>query len=308
MNQMTPIAKATDEAGAKPSKLQADLARRILARLKEQGAGPGYHLVELELCKAFDVSRTPVRGALRLLAEQGAVESRANRGYVLVDAIKKAPEIPPTSTLDDEDQALFIAIAEGRNTKRIPDQCSQQELVRLLDAKVPSVVRVLRQLAALGLVERKPGNGWSFADGIDSGRARADSYAFRRIVEPAGLLEATFELDVDWLEQCRARHIAFRKRKWRDTMAVELFHINSDFHEGIARCSGNRYILDAVQRQNRLRSFLNIQWVNGPERVLASIDEHLEIIDLIAAGKRHEAARLMTGHLDSAQNVEPTIV
>lgn len=308
MNQMSAIGKPTGEANGKPSKLQANLARRILARLKEQGAGPGYHLVELELCKAFDVSRTPVRGALRLLAEQGAVESRANRGYVLVEPITKAPEIPPTSSLDDEDQALFIAIAEGRNAKRIPDQCSQQELVRLLDAKVPSVVRVLRQLAALGLVERKPGNGWSFAHGIDSGRARLDSYAFRRVVEPAGLLQDSFELDADWLEQCRARHVAFGKRKWHDTMAVELFHINSDFHEGIARCSGNRYILDAVQRQNRLRSFLNIQWVNGPERVLASIDEHLEIIDLIAAGEPKQASKFMADHLDAARNVEPTIV
>src|SRR3546814_6880839 len=65
------------------SRLQADLALRIVRMLKEQGAGPGHHLVELDLCRQFDVSRTPVRGALRLLADQGVVESRANRGYVL---------------------------------------------------------------------------------------------------------------------------------------------------------------------------------------------------------------------------------
>src|SRR6185437_297708 len=45
---------------AAPSRLQADLAHRILARLRQENAAPGHHLVELELCAAFGVSRTPV--------------------------------------------------------------------------------------------------------------------------------------------------------------------------------------------------------------------------------------------------------
>jgi DNA-binding GntR family transcriptional regulator len=307
MNKPVLLEAPVVESRSRPSKLHADLAGRILRRLKGQGAGPGYHLVELDLCKAFDVSRTPVRGALRLLAEQGLIEPRANRGYVLVDTVREAPDIASSSAVDDEDQALYIDIAEGRNSGRIPDQCSQQELVRLLGARVSSVVRVLRQLAALGLVERKPGNGWSFAAGINSARARADSYAFRKIVEPAGLLEESFELDKQWIARSRALHLGFRKRKWRDTMAVELFEINADFHEQLARCSGNRYLLDAVQRQNRLRTFLNVQWVNGPERVEASIAEHLAILDALDAGENRRAAELMSRHLDCARNVAPTI-
>lgn len=291
-----------------PSRLQSDLAAKILRLLKEQGAGPGHHLVELDLCRQFDVSRTPVRGALKLLAEQGAVEARANRGYVLTAPVTEAPELDFVSPEDEEDQQLFIAIAKARNSGTLPDQCSQQEIVRLFGAKLAMVVRVLRKLADLGLVERKPGNGWSFALPINSGRARIDSYAFRSIVEPAGLIEPTFQLDREWLERSRARHLAFRKRRWRDTMAVELFEINADFHEGLARCSGNRYILDAVQRQNQLRSFLNIDWVNGAERVVDSIDEHVEIMDALAAGRNRRAHDLMKLHLDSARDVEAIVV
>src|SRR3546814_18060733 len=55
------------------SRRQADLGLRIVRMLKDQGAGPGHHLVELDLCRQFDVSRTPVRGALRLLADQGEI-------------------------------------------------------------------------------------------------------------------------------------------------------------------------------------------------------------------------------------------
>ncbi len=289
------------------SRLQADLAGRILRMLKEQGAGPGHHLVELDLCRHFDVSRTPVRGALKLLAEQGAVEARANRGYVLRGPVTQAPDIDVPSAEDEEDQRLFVAIAEARNQKRMPDQCSQLEIARLFGAKLPSVVRVLRKLAELGLVERKPGNGWSFSMPINSGSARAESYAFRMIIEPAGMLEETFELNREWLDRSRSRHLAFRKRRWRETLAVEFFEINSDFHEQLARCSGNRYFLDAVQRQNKLRSFLNIQWVNGPDRVVESIDEHLEILDKLDKGENRLAHDLMIEHLRTAKDGEATV-
>ncbi len=300
--KMTP-----EKAPARASRLQADLAVRILRMLKDQGAGPGHHLVELDLCRHFDVSRTPVRGALKLLADQGAVEARANRGYVLRGPVTVAPEVEIVNPEDEEDQRLFIAIAEARNQGRLPDQCSQLEVARLFDAKLPTVVRVLRQLAELGLVERKPGNGWSFALPINSTRARLDSYAFRSIIEPAGLIEATFELDREWLDRSRSQHLAFRKRKWRDTLAVELFAINADFHEQLARCSGNRYFLDAVQRQNKLRSFMNIQWVNGAGRVVDSIDEHLGIMDALDGGDNRLAHDLMKQHLDQARDVEATV-
>src|SRR3546814_2109742 len=89
---------------------------------------------------------------------------------------------PPRSTRTDTlfpYTTLFRSIAEARNSGALPDQCSQQEILRIFDTKLPTALRVLRQLADLGLVERKPGNGWSFAQLINSADARTDSYAFR---------------------------------------------------------------------------------------------------------------------------------
>jgi DNA-binding GntR family transcriptional regulator len=283
-----------------PSRLQAELASRILKLLHEQGAGPGYHLVELDLCRTFDVSRTPIRGALRLLADQGAVESRANRGFVLRQSVTEAPELETVNPQEEEEQQLFVAIARARNTGALPDQCTQQEMVRIFGAKLTTLVRVLRQLQELGLVERKAGNGWSFVRSIDSQRAQEDSYAFRRIIEPAALIEPSFELDRDWMEKSREKHLAFRKRRWRDTLAVEFYQMNSDFHEQLARCSGNQYLLGAVQRQNQLRSFLNYHWVHGVERVHESIEEHLAIMDALDVGDNAKARLLMLDHLTSS--------
>lgn len=287
------------EAGA-PSRLQSDLAARILRMLQAQGAGPGHHLVELDLCREFGVSRTPIRGALKLLAQQGKVEARANRGFVLLDAVRAAPEADPVDPREEEDQRLFVAIAKARNDGTLQDASTQLEMLRLFDTKLATLIRVLRQLADIGLVERKPGNGWSFLPSINSARAQAESYAFRRLVEPAGFAEETFELDRDWMERSRAQHLAFRKLKWRDTLAVEFYKMNSDFHAQLARCSGNRYLHGAVQRQNQLRSFLNYHWVHGVERVIESIEEHLAIMDALDAGDRKKAQQLMKAHLTNS--------
>ena len=88
----------------KASRLQAELARRILRFLQEQEARPGHHLVELDLCRIFDVSRTPVRGALKLLAAEARVTARPGRGYVLAK-LPLAPAEEEPAGEDAEDAA-----------------------------------------------------------------------------------------------------------------------------------------------------------------------------------------------------------
>jgi DNA-binding GntR family transcriptional regulator len=293
----TQRANATPRKSSDASPLQAELAARILRALNEQGAGTGHHLVEQDLCRQFGVSRTPIRGALKLLADQGCVEARANRGFVLLKRVTNVSDIEPVDSQDEEDKQLFLAIAKARNTGKLQVEVAQQEIVRLFDAKLPTVLRVLRQMADLGLVERKSGKGWSFMASIDSSRTRSESYALRRAIEPAVLLQPTFQLDPEWATQSRERHLAFRRKPWRDVLAVKFYEMNSDFHEQLARCSGNRYMLSAVQQQIQLRSFMNYQWVYGVERVHASIDEHLGILSALEAGRHHDASVLMEGHL-----------
>jgi DNA-binding GntR family transcriptional regulator len=297
-------AKPDSTAGAAAaSRLQTELAGRILQLLKEQGAGPGHHLVEQDLCRQFGVSRTPIRGALKLLATQGTLQARTHRGYVLRGPVRAVPEVESVNLQEEEDSELFVAIAEARNTGRLPADCTQQELVRLFGAKLPTVGRVLRHLSELGLVERKRGHGWSFVASINSASAQAESYAFRQILEPAELLQPGFELDRQWASACRARHMVFKRKPWRKTLAVEFFEMNADFHEQLARCSANRYLLDAIQRQNQVRSFLNYEWAYGVERVRASIEEHLGILDALEGGQNRRAAELMRSHLDNSKAI-----
>jgi DNA-binding GntR family transcriptional regulator len=277
----------------KASRLQADLARRILRYLKEENAQPGHHLVELDLCNSFDVSRTPVRGALALLAAQGVVTPRAGRGFVLAKipgAIDGRDEEE-----DEQDSRLFDDLARARNAGKLPDQFTQQEIVRRFDTRLSTVMTVLRQLAELGLVERRPGNGWAFAG--DAARILNESYAFRRALEPQILLQPGFKLDRAWAEKARSQLQKLRKKSWRGGDGVAFHAINANFHEQLARCSGNRTMLRAIQRQNQLRDFLIGQSDYPMEQVHSAIDDHLEILAALEAGYADKAAALMLHHL-----------
>jgi DNA-binding GntR family transcriptional regulator len=275
------------------SRLQADLARRILRHLKDENALPGHRLVELDMCRIFDVSRTPVRGALQFLAAEGILTSRAGRGFVLA----KLPGAIDENTDADggEDRHLFDSLARARNTGKLPDQFSQQEIMRRFDVRLGTVITVLRQLAELGLVERRPGNGWAFA--ADAARVLNESYAFRRALEPQILLQPGFKLDRAWAEKTRGLLQKLRKKNWRPGDGIAFHAINADFHEQLARCCGNRTMLKAIARQNQLRDFLIGQWDYSMEQVHSAIDDHLEILAALEAGYADKAAALMLHHL-----------
>jgi DNA-binding GntR family transcriptional regulator len=277
----------------KASRLQADLARRILRFLQEQGAKPGHHLVELDLCRIFDVSRTPIRGALKLLAVEAIVTARPGRGYVLSKLPLTSTEEP--SGEDADDARLFQALADARAKGAMADQFTQQEVMRRFSARPGSVMQVLRHLAELGVAERRPGNGWAFVP--DPARILNESYAFRRALEPQMLLQPGFKLDRAWAEKARDEHQKLRRKPWRAGDGISFHAVNADFHEQLAKSSGNRAMLRAVERHNQLRQFLIGQWDYPMEQVHSAIDDHLEILAALEAGYADKAAALMLHHL-----------
>ncbi len=252
--------------------------------LEERGAGVGYHLVENDLCTHFSVSRTPVRAALALLADKGLLESRQNRGFLVRRAIRKDDRFRTDDAGEDDETALFLAIARDRMSGKLPIRCSQRELVRRYEVQATVVLKVLRDLAKFGVVKRQPGHGWAFLPSIDSRAAHDESYRLRAIVEPAAILEPGFHLDPTWVARMRKRHEAFLHSPWKDALAIEFFHMNAEFHEGLARASGNRYIARLVEQHNQLRRFLNYNWTYGADRVKVSAQEHLELLQVLERG------------------------
>lgn len=286
---------------ASPSPLHVLLANRILSWLQVRRLPPAHHLAESALCEHFKVSRTPVRAALALLEQQGYVRHVPRRGYFTTEH----PEGAGYALPEAEEERLYLTIAEDRVTRRLPAQVSEAELARRYQVSKRVLTHVLQRLLREGLVERRPGRGWMFAPVLDSQQAHDESYRFRIALEPLALLEPMFALDEAAAARSEEKHRAIVEGRVRAITPVELFEMNAEFHEIIAAGAQNRFFLQAVQQQNRLRRFVNYHWIYGPERALRTCREHLAVLAAIRAGDRVWAATLLRQHLESTGRVSP---
>lgn len=276
-------------------RMQDEIQNGIRRLLIEDGLQPGDRIVESRLAERLRVSRTPIRSALDALAEQGFIRRVRNRGVELI----KLPDIHTGDAVDLRENAELVQqIAHDRNLGHLADEVTETELMRRYNISRNEANRLLERLADLGVVERKLGYGWRFLDSLRDAEARRESYMFRAVVEPAGLLMPGFQLEPGWLQQMRERHRHFSEMAWQDSQSIAFFDMNAAFHEGLAAASGNRYILDTIQRQNQLRRLLNYDWIYGSERVQLVCREHNAVLDNIERGDREMAALLLRRHIE----------
>lgn len=285
-----------------PNRLHRDLADRILLLAQEERLSVGRRLSEHRLSKSLNVSRTPVRAALAYLHTLGIADWSAGAGYSLAKSHEDLTVAAPTASTDASD-VLLAEIASDRTKETLPDQASEADLMRRYNVPRPTLLRALNKLAEVGLAERNAGYGWRFLSTERSRMVRRESYRFRMMIEPSGLLEPSFKVDVAWIAAMRKAHQAAMTDEWRPGSSVAFFEMNAAFHEGLAAASGNRFVLAAVQQHNRLRRLDNYDWVYGIERVVASSMEHLAILDQIEGGDREVASLLLRRHLTGAFEV-----
>lgn len=286
-----------------PTRLQEELAGRIMDLARADGAVPGDRLNEKILAERLSVSRSPVRAALDLLAARGLVIRRPQRGVELLAALPGEAAASGERARDDD---LLVRIAADREYGNLGDDVSETELMQRYGVVRPVVRRALDLLADMQMVERKPGYGWRFLTSW-SAELRRDSYRFRLIIEPAAILEPGFALRPGFAEEMRRLHADSLALPWSETSSVAFFEMNAAFHEGIAEASGNRFLLEAMRRQNRLRRFSIYNWKHGFDRVRANYSEHMEILGKLEVGDVEFAALLMRRHLEIAGTMNPPV-
>src|SRR5450759_3188162 len=110
------VVRRCDRASPYPSKItRAEELRLQLADEIVRGAlPPGAALDETDIAKRFNVSRTPVREALRQLAASGLVDARAHRGAVVA-----RPSLDRLTGMF-EAMAELEAICAGLAAERMP--------------------------------------------------------------------------------------------------------------------------------------------------------------------------------------------
>jgi len=283
------------------NELHRALASRIMRHARTSGLRPGHHFTEASLQELLGISRGPIREALARLREDGVVEQVPNKGFFLVSTGPNASTEPLESGAHSDEDALYLAIADSRLVGAISETVSEPELMRRFNVSRPKLQRILNRIAAEGWIERREGRGWSFAQMIDSVEAYRESYELRQIIEPAGILGDGFRPDGAVLARLKQQQVMIRDAGWQRLSQIELFEVNSQFHEQLASMSNNRFLVATVQRQNQLRRLVEYRQTLNRDQVRGQNDEHLDILDALEKGNRNEAAQLLAQHLGSAK-------
>ncbi|MBU9284173.1 GntR family transcriptional regulator [Burkholderia multivorans] len=284
-----------------PSTLQLDLSRQIIDWVKSGRFAAGSHVSESGLCDAFEVSRSPVRGAMKLVAEHGFLEYRANAGYFVPLHLPTSSSVlqPQWERVSVDD--LYRSLLRDRVADVLPKTFTESMLLKRYHAQRSVLTKTLVRLAQEGLIEKRQGHGWQFLMTFDSVDTIAESYRFRILTECAGLLEETFKADSSRLAEMKKAHQALIEKSHGEVSAAEFYALNSAFHEMLAQFSGNRFILQATQQQNLLRRLDEHAAFHGlGPQALLSCREHIDIIEALEQDDREWAASVLRRHLSRA--------
>jgi DNA-binding GntR family transcriptional regulator len=289
---------------AMTSNLQAELARQILALVLAGRWRLGERVPEQQLAAHFSVSRSPVRGALSLLAKQGVMRREPNKGFALArlpDDGAAAEEIAPASQVDE----IYSRLMSDRAASRLPREVSEAELVERYAVGKGVLRKALMRLSADGLIHRLRGHGWGFAESLDTAAALRESYRFRIIIECGALRDPDFTIRPGELLALRAAHMAMIQSPPPDIRRDDWFRMNVEFHETLVAWSGNRFLLQAIRQQNNIRrmtEYTSFQSIDLA-RVQSSCSAHLAILDALESGDIDFAEALLRRHLGHAAQV-----
>lgn len=280
-----------------------ELAQDILRLARKSNWQKGRHLTETSLARILEVSRSPIRAALRELEEWGAVSQRTNHGFFLsvdapnLDHIDK--DQPPTP-----EDALYLQMLDLRLAGGLEDVVTQVDVMHRFDRPRAIVERVLSRMVDEGLMDRLKGKGWRFQPMFQGPHSWEKGYEIRLMLEPSVFMLPEFSIDSGALEAAKQDHQRLHDAPGDgDTaMSKRAYRIDAAFHEMIAGFSGNGFIVQTVQHQNRLRRLLEHRGYPRRHRIDDWRREHLAIIDRLERGRLQEASDLMTQHLTRARD------
>ncbi|WP_448616479.1 GntR family transcriptional regulator [Modestobacter sp. URMC 112] len=280
-----------------PTQLTRRVAADIVEHIRDEQMPPGTRLVERVLAEHLRVSRSPVRGALRLLADDGVVAPSDAGGYV----VRQAPETLPSATTRPHpatvDEELYARIVGDRLDGLLPERVTEAALSRRYDLTPAQLRRVLRRISGEGWIDRLPGYGWTFLPMLSSLAAYQDSYRFRLAIEPAAILQPTFEVDRSAIEKVRRQQQELVEGGIWTVGNTDLFDLNRSFHEAVIACARNPFFTDALCRVDTLRRLIEYRRSLPRERAMVRCREHVELADLLLAGRTQAAAAFMHDHL-----------
>lgn len=283
------------------SPLAINIANEISQLVASGELATDDHLSTQGLADKFGVSRSPVREAMQILADQGVLELKPNRGFFVRDTPKGASiervsdDAQPFEPVND-----YQRLAEDWLTDRIPADVTEGMLRERYKLTKAQLNDILMRATREGWAERKQGYGWRFLPVAKTAEAFEQIYRFRMLIEPAAMLEPSFALDRKIISEQRRIQERMLESDIERLAAERLLHNGSLFHEELIKLSGNPFFHVSLVRVNRMRRLLEYRSRVDRARLVDQCKDHLEILGLLEKGEVVEASYAMRRHLGGA--------
>ncbi len=281
------------------SELSKKISNRLLHDIVAGTLEGGQHISAQQVADRYGVSRTPVREALISLEEKDVLIRLENRGYFVAD--KLPPAIKENlDTVDPSELDEYQLLANDWLTNEIPEEVTEQFLKQKYGWTKAKVGELLIRASREGWAERKEGYGWRFLPVAKTPEAFDEIYRFRMAIEPAAMLEPSFELDHKVLDEQRRIQQGMLDMDMDAVNGEALLESGALFHEELIKLSGNPFFLMALQRVNRMRRLMEYRAEVNHQRLIEQCTEHLEILTLLESGNTVDASYRMRQHLSGA--------
>lgn len=294
---------ATDTQGPGGNS-HSGLARQVLEQARMRGLRRGDRLPEQVFATACGVSRTPMRAAFRILAENDFLLHEPGAGYRLAVDPEAGAE-PLLRRLDRLERPLADRILADRWARRLDDVLSVAALSRRYGVPRHAVRNALSVLQQDGIVAHATGQSWSFRPILDTAGALADSLDLRLMLEPQAIRGPGFTLDQARVRQNRLDTAEALAAPPGGLSALAFHRIDTGFHALIARGAANRFLRDVLIGHQRLRQITQKEFATPEFRLRQALEEHMAILDSLERRQMDVAADRMVLHLRLSRNQRP---
>jgi DNA-binding GntR family transcriptional regulator len=269
----------------------------IIDFIRDEGLVQGNHLPAQVLADRFNVSRSPVNEALASFEAKGLLRREPNRGYFLAKSLDPKFEKKLDSAQINPVSTTYFRIADDVLMGILPLEITESFIKSKYELTTSQLKAVLSRIAQEGWAQRKAGYGWEFSSMLTTPDSLLQSYRLRLALEPAALLEPGYHLSPKVLEKCRAAEHHLLDGGIESDTPDQLHERGVRFHESLVEASGNPFFIDTIRRVNRVRRLISYRSMQDRKRYIEHCQQHLEVLDLIAKGKRVDAAEIMRKHL-----------
>ena len=212
------------------------------------------------------------------------------------------PDDKPQSPSEDE---VLRQIEQAVLDHRLPPgtKLKEVQLAELFGVKRGLIRKVLTRLAHSRLVEQTPNRGATVAQpSVEEGR---DLFAARRVIESAIVEQLAKDIDASAIDILRNR-LADEADAYQRGDSERALALSVDFHRELAALAGNSVLESYLNDIIRRTPLVILTHLGDDSENRCRNQEHVAIVDALAAGDGTTAVAVMQSHLLQIESkIEP---